>query len=300
MRQFTKKKSTFYTGTTGRQVRSIASRAVAKDILLVGDYLFSGPAANVYGLYQLEPEMVLAHLPVTAAELKTALTHLTDLGFSHVDELTRWVWVVEMAAQQLEAPLKAQDNQVRAAKRWYATLPKGCPFLGIFYDRYVTDLCFDTQQANSPSVPRRGPGSVSTVAPTLDLAPEDAAPAELELVAPGPKKPTTMAVVASGWREATFAEFWAIYPKPAGRKEAMQEWTEHVKTEGDAAHVLAQLVKLRPFFNYESDGKYILDPCRWIKRHRWEDEPPAMPNMNARTQSTAKAVAQATRRGAPR
>lgn len=310
MRQFAKMKATFYTGGTGRALRGLKSKAMAKDAMLLAHYLVVGPSANQFGLYQLETELATVHLPLTAAEVLAAMAELERQDFCRYDAATRWVWVIEMAGHQLDAPLKTQDNVVRSIKRWYETSPKN-PWLGPFFDRYEFDLCLSVENERSGSaVPRRDdkplrrgsegasepPVSVQSLSHSGEVVGGAGGEGEEfslsgELPRPALPKP---------WRQEFFDRFMALYPKQVERRRTAEVFAKVAKSPEVAAEILEGLERLRPHFDYRESGRFIMAPFRWLENERWKDEPPAMPHMSTRTETTARAVARAAQRGAPR
>jgi hypothetical protein len=315
-RAFAKLKSTLYTGGTGRAMR-LLPKGAAKDVMILAPYLIVGPTANQYGLYQVDVETVALHLPMTLAEAKAAFSHLEALEFSFYDFDSRWIWVKEMAAQQLDAPLKAVDNLVKPIKRWYQTCPKN-PWLGPFYDRYVSDLCLDTDndRTGGPVQRRDEMVSLGTTSAFLVNQVQPKGLYEGALGAPisspllstpdllgegvqGENPPRRVNGKPMTWQQSTFKRFWLLYPKQVDQKNAFAMWAKRVKTQDQAEHVLARLALLAPHFNYERGMRFVPKPENWIDRERWTDEVPTLPDMNDRTTSTAKAVASAAQRGAP-
>ena len=75
-------------------------------------------------------------------------------------------------------------------------------------------------------------------------------------------------------REAEYSEdflaFWAAYPKKVGKGAA---WTEWQKLTPPIQRCLITLSWQKVSEQWtKENGKYILDPERWIKRRHWEDE----------------------------
>lgn len=309
MRPFFKKLPTFYAGATGRRIRGLkATKTAAKDAFILADYLMSCPSANQYGLYVLEPEVVPVHIPLTATEFEAALAALEDVEFAFYDAETRWVWVKEMAAYQLGAPLKPQDNLVASVKRWYASGPKN-PFLGDFYDRYAHDLCLaqHTERSGPPVERRDGRGSRrgSIEPPSLSLSPSPSpvleggvGETEFELSPMPAARPRPVRV--QSWRDAAWETFWNTYPKKSEHKRGYSMFVKLAKTPELATEIQAGLERLLPHFDYSEDMRWIPAPHKWLERERWKDEPANIPVLSQRTQTTAKAVAAAARRGAPR
>jgi hypothetical protein len=80
-----------------------------------------------------------------------------------------------------------------------------------------------------------------------------------------------------GYRQDTdyspgFLRFWSVWPKKVGKISAYAEWArlspDQVLEDRIIAAVQAQIENTW----HDQDAKYILDPERWLKRGRWEDE----------------------------
>jgi hypothetical protein len=110
-----KVRGAFWTGSTAREMRSLPNH---KDVRILASYLITGPGANAYGLYPLSREMARIETGLDDNELYAAFVALAELDFAHYDGATGWLWVVEMAAQQLGAPLKPTDFNITKANRW--------------------------------------------------------------------------------------------------------------------------------------------------------------------------------------
>lgn len=71
-----------------------------------------------------------------------------------------------------------------------------------------------------------------------------------------------------------FSEWWKEYPKKVGKIQAVKEW-EKINPDGELQSVLLEAIrkqKLSVKAMVEQDIAHILDPERWIKYKRWEDE----------------------------
>ena len=71
---------------------------------------------------------------------------------------------------------------------------------------------------------------------------------------------------------SSFLAFWEQYPKKVGKGAAWKEW-EKGNPPLEACLVTLAWQKVSADWTKEN-GKYIVDPERWIKRRRWEDEKP--------------------------
>ena len=75
-------------------------------------------------------------------------------------------------------------------------------------------------------------------------------------------------------RELEAESVWALYPKKKGKKDAMREILEAIRTVGierirERTQAFAVAVSHWP----EDERKYLLDPVRWFKRGNYDDDP---------------------------
>jgi len=136
MRNYSKVAPTFWTGATGRAIRK-----KGQDATVLALYLITNPHANMYGLYYL-PLSLIAHetgIPLEGAS--KGLRSLFEEAFCLYDEVSEWVFVVEMAKYQIldGTSLKPHDHRVKGINKDYESFPNN-PFLRDFYDRYKDDF----------------------------------------------------------------------------------------------------------------------------------------------------------------
>ncbi len=124
-----------------------------KDALILSDHLVTGPHANQYGLYILPLSLVAHHTPLTEAEVKKAMRVLIRLEYAAYDYQSGMVWVREMAAEQLRAPLSPRNTVVKNIRRWFWGLPQNLSLVKEFYSRYRLDLVLDDAPSDAPSDP---------------------------------------------------------------------------------------------------------------------------------------------------
>ena len=71
-----------------------------------------------------------------------------------------------------------------------------------------------------------------------------------------------------------FSEWWKEYPKKVGKIQTVKEW-EKVNPDEELQSVIFKAIqkqKLSVKAMVEQDIAHVLDPERWIKYRRWEDE----------------------------
>lgn len=110
---------TFWTGKTGRALRTAGPEAI-----VVALYLVTSPHSNWLGLYYLPKAFIGHETGLQPGAVTDALAHCVEAGFCQYDESSEMVWVVEMAGFQIGASLNPNDNRVTGIKRTLASLPK--------------------------------------------------------------------------------------------------------------------------------------------------------------------------------
>jgi hypothetical protein len=131
MRDYAKVHPKFWTGETGQ---ALARRG--SDALVVAIYLMTSPHSNMLGLYY-QPVLYLAEETGLSPEgAWEGLSACIEEGFCLYDQVTKMVWVLEMASYQIGSALEAKDKRCKGIQKDYAALPN-CPFLGAFFDRYA-------------------------------------------------------------------------------------------------------------------------------------------------------------------
>lgn len=232
----------FWLGTTGQQLRALGT-----DHLLMGLYLMTSPHVNLYGLYYLPLPTIQAETGI-GRQCAKVLAAISDTGFARYQDA--WVYIPNMLRYQM-GNFAPTDNRVRAVTRWYEHLPSTCPFLSSFWDDYSGVL---------PLGVRRG---VAEPAPAGTVARDSSA-----LVAERAPDPP-----AIDPHYALFLEWWAKYPKKAGKKAAWAEWLKIKPAREQVANwivVLEQQCVSREWL--KEGGQFIPDPERYLKRGKYEDE----------------------------
>ena len=72
-----------------------------------------------------------------------------------------------------------------------------------------------------------------------------------------------------------FEEFWKVYPRKTGKKDALKAWKK-AKDRPALAVVLQCLSVARASEQWNRDGgQYIPNPATWLNQGRWDDQPVA-------------------------
>jgi hypothetical protein len=79
---------------------------------------------------------------------------------------------------------------------------------------------------------------------------------------------------------AGFAEFWNHYPAKVGKGAALKAWPKAVREAGgDHSEIVIGLKARLHLFNPE----FVPNPATWLNQRRWEDDPEALLNRQARS-----------------
>jgi len=137
MRDYAKISPAFWTGQTGRKLRSLGP-----ECQLLGLYLITTHHANMLGLYYLPLAYVHADTGLSLEGASKGLASLSEAGFCLYDAASEWVFVVEMARFQVlkdGEPLDPKDKRALGIQKDYRTFPEN-PFLLPFYQKYASSF----------------------------------------------------------------------------------------------------------------------------------------------------------------
>lgn len=280
MRTFNKFRPTFWgSGETGRLLRP---HPESTRLLAIWAFTNERALAEPWGLYHCSVHGIVDGLGSTPAKVSSGLATLAEVGFAFHDARTEWLWVVNLAAEQLLVEgkaLKPTDNMSLAANRWYSRCPTN-PFLGAYFDRYVTLLHLDT---------RRNGGAPPVAAPVAPVEPEADAP-EQPLLLPLPPPPDVAKKTSPAERrDAEFDLFWAGYHE-RGKSSKKKAREVYMRLKPVSTDVLAGLERWRASQRW-TDG-YVVDAEKWLKEERWQETPPPakLPGLSERTRDVVEAL----------
>lgn len=70
-----------------------------------------------------------------------------------------------------------------------------------------------------------------------------------------------------------FTEFWKIYPRKAGKVDALKSWKRIKPNIELTAKMLAKITEQRHSEDWaRENGKYIPHPATWLNKGCWDDE----------------------------
>lgn len=148
-RDYAKFRSRFWTGQTGKAMRSLG-----QDAQLIAAYLITCGSSNMIGLYYL-PLSLLCHetgIPMEGA--RKALRSLSDVDFAHYDEDEEVVFVTRMAPEQIEEQLEANDKRCAGVARELKEYEKS-RFFGAFV--FLYRVAFNLPKSMGEGSPLEGP-----------------------------------------------------------------------------------------------------------------------------------------------
>jgi hypothetical protein len=254
----------FWTGSTGRAMAAYPSL-----VRETAHFLVSAPNSVKFGLYHKPIAIMAIEFGRSVDEIRDALGVLAKLDFAHFDDTTSFVWVPRMAFYQYRPlPLRRADYNVKAARKWYSSLPRN-PFLGDFFDRYDGSFWLSNPEVwPGTEVVRRG-WQVAHVPIALPL---EQPPAPTLVLTP-PVHVERRQNVDQRQLEADFETWWNDYPKKVGKLAARAEWMKAAPTRTTSLdEMLDVLSQQRASHDWlKEGGKYIVDPERYIKKGRWLD-----------------------------
>ena len=73
--------------------------------------------------------------------------------------------------------------------------------------------------------------------------------------------------------EATFDDFWLLYPRRIAKRDALRAWDK--LPDGNRIAAIVALVDWRKVWEKRDDIEYVPYPASWLNGWRWEDELPA-------------------------
>ncbi len=246
MRDYGKVSPQFWIGETGKKLRGDPAAQV------LALYLMTCPHSTMTGVFHC-PILYMAHETGLGMEgASKALERLLEVGFCDYDETSESVFVVRMAAYQIDEWLKPKDNRVAGLRKEVARMPDNrlkARFLAI----YAGPFClFDGDENDSPS----------------EAPPKPLGSQEQEQEQEQEKKNTS-----SGEPDMPgFDQFWSLWPK-SGRKVAKaacrKRWKQRgleVRAEEIASHVIAMKASKQWRDGFEPA------PLTYINQERWGDD----------------------------
>ena len=75
-----------------------------------------------------------------------------------------------------------------------------------------------------------------------------------------------------GDESAAFAEFWHLYPKKSGQRDARAAWEELAPGKNTQSQILEALRRAKDSPQWrEENGRYIPKAAKWLRERRWDN-----------------------------
>lgn len=138
MREFAKFPSEFWINECWRKIKRLSLEAK-----LIAPYLLSNPHSNMIGVYYLPIPFVAHETGLGHEAALQGLQELCGIDFCTYDQTHEYIWVHNMAFDQLGTQLNERDNRIIAIHKICRELPD-LSFLDAFYDKYSVAFFIDT------------------------------------------------------------------------------------------------------------------------------------------------------------
>ncbi|MBU0917861.1 MAG: hypothetical protein KKD97_16060 [Gammaproteobacteria bacterium] len=157
MREYARFAPAFWLSKICKDIR----RAGVEGVVMAG-YLKTAPLSNMLGLYPLSLPAAGHETGLGFEGASKGLQICIKAGLCDYDEDSEFVWVFDMAREQIGEALKVSDNQVKNVQKQYAAMEEN-PFLARFYDRYGMDFHLTEKRGATPPLASPFEGSANTL-----------------------------------------------------------------------------------------------------------------------------------------
>lgn len=130
MREYAKISPKCWINEMGRKLKTLGLEAQ-----LISFYLQTNPHANMIGVYYLPMHLIAHETGLGHEVVLNTMCALSEVGFCSYDSQAEYVWVHEMASDQITGQLKPNDNRIKAVNTAFESLPS-LSFGDALYERY--------------------------------------------------------------------------------------------------------------------------------------------------------------------
>lgn len=106
------------------------------DAKLMAIYLQGNPHHNMLGVYYLPILYAASDLKQSIKKIQSALKKLCELSYCKYDEKAQYIWVCNVAREQLGEDVDAKDNRIKTIQAIWDSLPIKIEFLPEVYNKY--------------------------------------------------------------------------------------------------------------------------------------------------------------------
>lgn len=152
MREFAKVSPQIWINERGKELKRLGIQAQ-----FLAYYLSTNPHANMIGIYYLPIAFIAHETGMKTEEVIQTLGQLENINYCSYDKSTDYIWVHDMAFDQLGKTLKPKDKRVTSINDSFFGLPN-LPFLEKFFEKYAEAFHIkkpDHNDDEAPSEPHR-------------------------------------------------------------------------------------------------------------------------------------------------
>lgn len=267
MRDYGKVSPQFWIGETGKALRG------NPDAQVLALYLMTSPHATMTGVFHC-PVIYMAHeTGLTTEGALKGLARLIEVGFCEYDEASESVFVVNMAAYQIDDALKPDDKRVLGLRREVAKMAPArfqSRFVQVYGERF--------------HLVEHGKNASPLQAPCKPLPSQEQEQEQ-------DKNPSASVKPDDG-----FDAFWSAYPKKKSKGAALKAWGKLKAKRETLALILAALAWQTKTHDWTKEGgQFIPYPASYLNSQGWLDAPTTG---EPATQAMTREEAEAKRRAA--
>lgn len=118
---------------------------------LMALYLQGNSHRSMLGVYYLPLLYIASDLKLPVKKVRTALEKLCKINYCTYDEKTQYVWVHDLAFEQIGEKVDERDNRIKALHDIWESLPSKLEFLEEIYQKYSAAFHFAPHVFEKPS-----------------------------------------------------------------------------------------------------------------------------------------------------
>jgi len=146
MSSFAKLSANFWLGKQGRALRALGNEAQALAL-----YLSCNDHSNMLGVYRLPLDYIACDLAMPIEKVNDLMRGLCESRFCTYDKEEEFVWVYDLARQQIGDTLTPQDNRIAYIHQTIQTWP-ALSFLNDFYTAYQACFHLELRVTNADEI----------------------------------------------------------------------------------------------------------------------------------------------------
>jgi hypothetical protein len=219
--------SAFWTGSTGRSLRS------NRDAQVLAIYVMSAPLSHMTGIFYLPMPIMCHDTGLSQEEARAALQWLHEDGFLTYDEEAEYIFVTELARCQIGTTLSTTDKRYKGVLAHLQKAPNG-PLLDAFHARYGQDYSLpmgkngSPKSKKAPKTPSKDPKNTLEVESQAPSRTQEAPSKPLPELVEAPSKPLPESQEARSDQNRTDNTYSSASP-PLPSPKASESKVDHKK-----------------------------------------------------------------------